>query len=80
LGNDIAASLFRIPEYRTPSLTKNNTPTVNMPLFEKPAAISDGVIMPIAIKKTAPEKRTSPGRMASLASATIITIMTNKTM
>jgi hypothetical protein len=80
LGSDNAANLLRIPEYRTPSLTKKSTPTVNMPLFENPAANSVGVIIPIAIKKTAPEKRINPGRMASFARATIIATTTVNTM
>ena len=75
-GNDTAANLFRIPEYLTPSLTKNKTPTVSIPLLEKPEAISLGVIIPVAIKNTAAENNTKPGRMASFTKATIIAMMT----
>jgi len=79
-GSDISAILFMMPECLTPSLTKKRMPTVSIPLFEKPATISLGVIIPIAIKKTATENNTNPGRIASLASANIITTITINTM
>jgi hypothetical protein len=49
-------------------------------LFENPASNSSFVIAPTDIKITAEVKKTSPGRMISLARAIIVSITTDRTI
>jgi hypothetical protein len=74
------ANLFKIPDCLTPSLTIKRIPTVIIPSLAKPANASLSLITPSARSIVVAENKISPGRITSLYKATIIKIMTAKTI
>ncbi len=62
----------KAPEFRTPSLTKNNKATVIIPLLLNPSSISFGVIIPAHKKDAATVNKIIPGRILSHINATIM--------
>jgi len=78
-GSSARSTFSSTPLRRTPSLTRNSSATVIIPLFEKPSSNSFGVSSPAQKNTTAPLNSTRPGRMRSLMSAIITSANTKIT-
>ena len=78
-GNSFFTTCPNAPLWRIPSLTRNNSPTVIIPLLLNPSSISLGVKIPTQRKKTTTVSKTIPGLNLSHINAAIMPINAKST-